>query len=299
MLCQKGSLYPPFEVVGGSLAFWVLVAVVQRCERLGFFRCCHCRFGYWVRCDLLQVGSVEGSRRVGEAVEKEGDERSQLAAMDKIRRNNHRIRSVRNEIAVVRKELSDLRNLRNFGYVDNEGVKGEGKEDCAVKEVPCEAPDEVAGPANEATADEAAVNEGPANEAGPGNEAVADEVVADEASVDEECGGKGHEEAAHEEGGHEGSEAHEERASESHEEGPANADEVVAVHAHEQGANEEPVAEPLVQGPPLIDIGDDDDVGHVEPKLVVPLHTYNGDPRTIVDVDTLYNAVTRRDIERR
>ncbi|WVZ25690.1 hypothetical protein V8G54_004234 [Vigna mungo] len=246
--------------------------------------------------NLDGVGRAEGSRCEGEAVEKEGDESSQLAAVDKIRRNNQRIRSVRNEIAVARKELSDLRNLRNFGYVDNEGVEGEGKEDCAGEEVLGEAPNEAASPSNEAAADEVgaeegAANQGPADEAvadeGPVNQGLANEVAADEAPVDEEYGGEGHEEAAHEEVGHEASEAHEERASESHEEGLTDTNEIAAVHAHAEGADEEPIVEPLVHQPPLIDISDDDDDGHVEPKLVVPLRTYNGDRRTTVDLDML------------
>ncbi|WVZ21634.1 hypothetical protein V8G54_008956, partial [Vigna mungo] len=78
-------------------------------------------------------GEGEGSSPVGEAVEKEGDgssKGSMLAGLDTIKMNNLRIRTIRKELAAVRKELQDLRKLRNFGYVDKQGVEGEGKEDC-------------------------------------------------------------------------------------------------------------------------------------------------------------------------
>ncbi|WVZ13513.1 hypothetical protein V8G54_011079 [Vigna mungo] len=198
--------------------------------------------------DLLQVTVVqcyraEGSRCEGEAVEKKGDESSQLVAVDKIRRNNNMIRSV------------------------------EGKEDCFGEEVLGAGPDEAAGQANEAAADEGIGNEGLANERptnevvavegpaneGHANEAAANEVATDVARVDEECAGEVIEEAGHEVAAHEASEAHEKRASDAHDEGPVD-------------ANEEAVAN---ASSPFIDIGDDDDSGHVEPKLVVPLRSYN------------------------
>ncbi|WVZ16814.1 hypothetical protein V8G54_009796 [Vigna mungo] len=156
----------------------------------------------------------------------------------------------------------DLRNLRNIGNLE-QSVEGEGREVCAGEEVAGEAHDEAAGQANEA----------------PTTEAPTDEALADE-----ERAAEGHEEVAHEEP------ADEERASEPHEEGPAD--------AHEEVADEEPAGEPLDHPPPFIDIGDDDDDGHVEPLVVVPLRSYAGDPRTTIDLDLLYNAVTRRDIPR-
>ncbi|WVZ21438.1 hypothetical protein V8G54_008760 [Vigna mungo] len=286
-----------------------------------------------VAFNLDGVGRADGSSRGGEPLQGEGEESSELPAVDKIRRNTERIRSVRNEIVVVRKELSDLRKLRKFGYVDNLVVEGERKEDCGGEEVPAEAPVQAAGPANktaeeeapaseepgnEGAANEAAANEGLGNEAPPdegvGNEAAADEgfvnyttaiegcvnegptikAAADEAyadevigvvaPVDEECVGEFSEEAAHKEGGDEACEAHEKGAFDAHDEGAAHADEEASAKA----------------SCPFVEIGDDDDDGgHVEPKLVVPLRSYNGDPKTTVNLDILYNTVTRVDIGRR
>ncbi|WVY92046.1 hypothetical protein V8G54_037560 [Vigna mungo] len=234
--------------------------------------------------NLDGVARADSCSHEEQAPEKEGDESSQLAT---------RLRSLRNKIAAVRKELSDLRNLRNFGYVEEDGVEGEGKEDYVGEEVPGEA----AGQANEAVAYETAIDEVPVDE-GPAHEGPANEAPGDEAPADEECPGQGREEATHEEAVLEASEAHEERPSEAHEEGPAEAHEEVAAHAHAKGVNEEPVVEPLDYLPPFIDICDDEDDGHVQPKLVVPLRSYNGDPRTTVDFDLLYNAATRRDTPR-
>ncbi|WVY96438.1 hypothetical protein V8G54_028589 [Vigna mungo] len=282
--------------------------------------------------NLDGVGRADGSRRGGEQLQGEGEGSSELPAVDKIRRNTERIRSVRNEIAAVRKELSDLRKLRKFGYVDNLVVEGERKEDCGGEEVPAEAPVEAAGPTNETAEEKAPASEGPGNEGaaneaaadeglgneaprdeGVGNEAAADEgfvndtaaiegcanegptikAAADEAyadevngavaPVDEECAGEFSEEAAHKEGGDEACETHEKGAFDAHDEGAAHADEEASAKA----------------SCPFIKIGDDDDGGHVEPKLVVPLRSYNGDPKTRVNLDILYNTVTRVDIGRR
>ncbi|WVZ02749.1 hypothetical protein V8G54_023555 [Vigna mungo] len=223
-------------------------------------------------------GRGEGSSPEGEAVEKEGDESSKgstLAGLDTIRRNNLRIRTIRKELAAVRKELQDLRKLRNFGYVDKQGVEV-ADEDCAPAEVSGEAADQVFGEANEAAGDEAA---GEASEAaaakvagieGPTNEEAADEGPANEGPK------LGADEAAHalgEEAAHEASDAHDEGEVDPDADGFASA------------------------SGPIIDIGDDEDGGEVEPNVVLPLPTYNGDPRTTVNSDTLYNTVTRRDVE--
>ncbi|XP_022635788.1 uncharacterized protein LOC111241503 [Vigna radiata var. radiata] len=282
--------------------------------------------------NLDVVGRAEGSSPEGEALEKEGDgsfKGSKLAAVDKIRINNQRIRTIRNEIAVVRKELQDLRKLRSFGYVDNQGVDCEVKEDfvpqqvpdedCALAELSGEAADEGFGEANEAADDatageakEAVVDEGVAYEGpakvfsateggtdeglaneGHANGGAAAEVAGSKTHVDEECPGEGHEGAANEGPAHEGCEAHEELGT--------NADEEASAHSHEEGADDIGDDDEKASGhpSPLIDIGDHDEGGQVEPKVVVPLRSYNGDPRTSVDLDMLYNTVTRRDIEMR
>ncbi|XP_022640809.1 uncharacterized protein LOC106771289 [Vigna radiata var. radiata] len=131
---------------------------------------------------------------------------SRLKSALNVKRNNQRIRTIRNGITGVRKELHDLRNLRNFGYVDNQRVEGEGKEDCvpeevpvadadcAPEEVPCEAGDEAFGQANEPAADEgagqaneAAATEGAVDETtayeGPANLCIANEGAANEAAA--------------------------------------------------------------------------------------------------------------------
>ncbi|WVZ16519.1 hypothetical protein V8G54_009501 [Vigna mungo] len=194
-------------------------------------------FNVLVHNDDLDVDVVCRCSREEEAPEKEGDDSSQLAVVDRIRRNSQRIRSLRDKIVVVRKELK--------------GVEGEGKENCAGEEVVGKAHDEAVGQANEA----------------PANEAPTTEAPADEAPVNEERAAEGHEEAAHEEP------IDEERASEPHEEGPADAHEEAAGHVHAKATDEEPVREPLDPPPPFIDMGDDDDDGHVEPLVVVPLRT--------------------------
>ncbi|WVY96839.1 hypothetical protein V8G54_028990 [Vigna mungo] len=154
------------EVVGGSLVGHPLASFVER--RGEVFS--PSPLWIWVLGALLSLSASCF------AFESKG--------VDKIRRNNQRLRSLRNKIVVVRKELTDLRKLRNFRYVEEDGVEGEGKEDYGGEEVPSEAHDEAAGQANKAGADE-----------GPANKAPVDEAAE----------------------AHEASKAHEERASEAHE----------------------------------------------------------------------------------
>ncbi|WVZ17478.1 hypothetical protein V8G54_010460 [Vigna mungo] len=332
-VCLKNvSLYPPFEVVGGSLGFWAKSGLLGN-RRTDNFRMESLGFGVGGLEEPLDesfVGKLWAYERLGLYAHSSHKVFPRILRFHSLNSDTEEIDALlkRGEVAAVEekhlnekhmKELSDLRNLRYFGNVDNQDVEGQGKEDCAGEEVPSEAPVEGAGPTNEAGKDEAAVDEGSANE-GATNEAAADEATADdvpadqgsieasadegtidEAPVDEECAGEGHEEATHEEVGHEACEAHEERASEAHEEGATDADEEASAHSHEEGVDdigdddEEAFADP----PPIIDIGDDDYIGHVQPKVVVPLRTYNGDLKTTVDLDKLNNAVTRRDIGRR
>lgn len=215
------------------------------------------------------VARSGGCNREEEAPEK-GEESCPsevVAAVEKITRSNHKIRSLRDEIVVVRKELSDLRASQNVeqypcGHEVVVAVEVEGNEFAR-------------GDAHE----EVAVEERGVDVEGEGNGFATcdahEEVAVDEPSVDVE--------------------------GEGNEFGRGDRDEEATVHQPTDEPTEEQGV-PLQHPPGFIDIADDDadEVNsHVEPMFVEPLTTFVGDLRTTVDVDRLYYIVTRKDIVRR
>ncbi|KOM46885.1 hypothetical protein LR48_Vigan07g058900 [Vigna angularis] len=118
---------------------------------------------------------------------------------------------------------------------------------------------------------------------------------ADEKHEDQQNEEPGHEEPAHEENEEA---AHEENEEPRHEENEERADEEPACT---MVVEEEVVAadHPIV----VVDVGDGVDDGEgevdVQPLNVLALCSFVGDPKTVVDFDKLYHAVTRRDIPRR
>ncbi|WVZ01613.1 hypothetical protein V8G54_027682 [Vigna mungo] len=203
--------------------------------------------------------------RSEEAAEKGDDsfESAVATRVEKIRRNNLKIRTLKDEIVALRKQISDGRKTAI--------VDGEGTEEAAGDAAEEAAHDGAAGDATqEAAHDETAVD---ATEEAGGEEGAHREPAPEEAAPQETAP----EEGTQEEVG-------------PHEEG---ADEVAGPEkgAYEEGGDEEGADEELgdeepLQHPPLfIDMGDDEEdevKSHAEPMVVEPLDTFVGDPRATV-----------------
>ncbi|KOM47475.1 hypothetical protein LR48_Vigan07g117900 [Vigna angularis] len=245
----------------------------------------------------------EGSKREEKPAENEYDENWLLATLEKLRTNNARIRKVRDEIAAVRKVLGDRLKYRKV------------EQSPSFHEQPADEKDEE--PADEE--DEQAADDKPASTTVEEEERVPlhhAELLTDigdgvhhgegDVVVQPFCSGPegvGHVEGEGNEGGAHVDEENEEPG---HEENEEAGDE-----ENEEPADEEPTSTMVVQEEGVvgdhpivvIDVGDGVDDGEgevdVEPLNVLPLCSFVGDPKTVVDLDMLYHAVTRRDIPRR
>ncbi|WVZ03258.1 hypothetical protein V8G54_024064 [Vigna mungo] len=223
------------------------------------------------------------------------------ARVEKIRKNNMKIRCLKDEIAAVRKELSDRRktpNVQQYPCVHEAGVDvdGEGNEEAGG-----DVEEEAVVDAHEEDAHDEAAVDAPKQavvEEGAHEEPAPEEVAHDEAAVDAP------KEAVPEEGGHEEGAleeaAHHEAAIDTpkevvpdegaHEEGAL--EEV----AHHEAADEVPVdegaadeevddEESLHHPPPLInlaDVEDDQVISHVQPLVVEPLKTFHGEENRLI-----------------
>ncbi|WVZ23724.1 hypothetical protein V8G54_002268 [Vigna mungo] len=208
-------------------------------------------------------------------------ESARAARLEKVRKNNQKIKSLKDEIVAIRKALSERRKTGNFHQnisVDEAGVdvEGEGNEggvqEAAVDETVADEAAAYEGVVDEATFDETAGDEDDVHEeetaAAPVDEAVVAATPVDEAAADEQ---PVHQAVANEQA----------------------VDEAIA---DEDVLNEVPPRDPLA----FVDIsGDDEDddlIPHVQPLLVEPLTTILGDLTTTVDLDKLYHFMTQKDI---
>ncbi|XP_014524446.1 uncharacterized protein LOC106780659 [Vigna radiata var. radiata] len=113
----------------------------------------------------------------------DGSYESALASrVEKIKRNNQRMRNLKDEIASLRKELSHQRKMRKFEQYPSVHVVGEGNEEAAAGDAH-EAAAHVEATAEQGAHEEALPEEG-AHET-PIYEPVADEEVGDEESVEQ------------------------------------------------------------------------------------------------------------------
>ncbi|WVY89727.1 hypothetical protein V8G54_035241 [Vigna mungo] len=272
--------------------------------------------------------------RSEEAAEKMDDNFDSAFAgrVEKMRRNNLRIISLKDEIAGLMKQISDARKTV---IVDGEGTEecaghaaekgghdggaGEADEEAANDEAAVDGSEEAGGEEGghqEPATDEGAPEEGAHGEGGPEEgateQSLLEEVAPQQAPIDKagteeatEQGGASvevepevgpHDEAAPEEGADEVA-------------GPGKVEDEVGAPekgGHEQGADEEGGdiegadeevgdEEPQQQPPPFIDMGDDDDdevKSLGEPMEVEPLDTFVGDPRGSVDLFHLHYLLT-------
>ncbi|WVZ26341.1 hypothetical protein V8G54_004885 [Vigna mungo] len=229
------------------------------------------------------------------------------ARVEKIRKNNMKIRCLKDEIAAIRKELTDRRKtpkVEQYHFVNeagvdvdgegNEGAGGDAEEEPVVDAHEEVAHDEAAVDAPEQVLCEQGEHEEPAPEEGAHVEATIDatkEAVAEEDRHAEEAVLQ---EGAHEEGAPKEAAHHEvavdARKEVVHDEGALVeaahhevADEV-AVDEASAGAEAED-EESVHQPPPIInlaDVEDDEVISHVQLLVGEPLKTFHGDPRESV-----------------
>ncbi|KOM38662.1 hypothetical protein LR48_Vigan03g204400 [Vigna angularis] len=231
----------------------------------------------------------EGSKSEEKPAENEHDENWLLATLEKLRTNNARIRKVRDEIAAVRKVLGDRLKYRKVEQSRSFHEQHDPPAD-EKHEQPADEQDEQ--PADDKPASTTVEEEERVPLQHPELLTdIGDDVHHGEGDVVVQPFCSGPEGVGDVEG--EGTE------------GGAHVDE-----ENEQPADEEPASTTVVEegvagDHPIvvIDVGDGVDDGEgdvdVEPLNVLTLCSFVGDPKTVVDLDMLYHAVTRRDIPRR
>ncbi|WVZ16859.1 hypothetical protein V8G54_009841 [Vigna mungo] len=228
------------------------------------------------------VGKSEGAPEKGD----DSCERACAARVEKIRINNQKIRSLKDEIVGIRKVLSarrkrrnveDCRSIPEVGFV----VEGQGNVEAAdaapVEETTSQVVEEA--DADATPVEEAAADEDGAHEAA--DEAVVDEIPANAAGVEE---APVHETTADKDDAHQAADeavVDEPAADEAPvDEAAATVDEqVVAEEAVDEEVDDEvPPRDP----PAFVHIGgedqDDEIIPHVEPIVIEPLSILFGDP---------------------